>query len=207
MRGRHRRGICAAEQRRWVEKRFGVERRLEPWRVELQVADAPVRGPADAPASVVIFSDFQCPFCSRILPTLEKVHETYGEKVSIAFRNLPLESIHPQAKKAAEAALCAEDQGKFWPMHDALFARQKELAPEQLKARAADLELDLDRFSACLDGGAKTAAVEADLRQAGELGISSTPSIFVNGRPVPLGGNREPYATISALIDEEIGAE
>ncbi|HET8646969.1 MAG TPA: thioredoxin domain-containing protein, partial [Vicinamibacteria bacterium] len=90
---------------------------LEPPRVQVAVSDDPVKGPATAPVTIVEFSDFQCPFCSRVNPALKQVTDTYGDKVRVVFRNFPLLQIHPQAAKAAEAASCAADQGKFWEMH------------------------------------------------------------------------------------------
>lgn len=197
-------------RREWLaelETRFEVHRSFEPWRVELSLEEAPVRGSAEAPATVVVFSDFQCPACRRIVPTLERIQATYPQQVRLAFRNLPLETIHPQARQAAEAALCAAEQDKFWEMHDALFAKQNELSIPQLKVRAAELELDSERFEACLDSGRQAPALQADMHRAGALGLSSTPSIFVNGRPVALDGSQEPFAAISQLIEDEVGSE
>ncbi len=184
--------------------RFDVTVHLEPLRLAVEVGDAPVKGPRTAPVTVVEFSDFQCPYCRRINPTLDRLRETYGDKVRVAFKQLPLSSIHAQAQKAAEATLCAREQGKFWQMHDALFADQQKLGVDQLKARAAGLGLDSERFDRCLDAGEQRGAVLADAGAARALGLGSTPTILVNGRAVELSGGTSPYDQIAAVIDDEL---
>ena len=104
-----------------------------------------------APVTLIEFSDFQCPFCQRVEPTLKQLRETYGDKVRIVWKDFPLTQIHPQAFKAGEAAHCAGDQGKYWEYHDRLFANQQALQPADLKKHAADLGLDAAAFSSCLD--------------------------------------------------------
>ena len=157
------------------------------------------RGPADAVVTVVEFSDFQCPFCSRVLPTFEQVNKAYGDKIRFVFRQFPLESIHPQARKAAEASLCARDQGKFWEMHDAMFADQAGLAVDKLKEKAAKIGLDAAQFASCLDGGKAAAEVTADLGVGQAVGVSGTPSTYVNGRMID---GAVDFAAMSKLIDE-----
>ncbi len=159
------------------------------------------RGPADAVVTVVEFSDFQCPFCARVLPTIEQVNKAYGDKIRFVFRQFPLESIHPQARKAAEASLCARDQGKFWEMHDAMFADQAGLAVDKLKEKAAKLGLDATQFASCLDGGKAAAEVTADLGVGQAVGVSGTPSTYVNGRMID---GAVDFAAMSKLIDEEL---
>lgn len=181
-----------------------VEIFLEPLRFELDLATAHRKGAASAPVTVALFSDFQCPACKRVNPILEEILGAYGDKVQLAFRQYPLVSIHPQAHKAAEAALCAGDQDKFWPMHDALFARQRELEPAQLKQRAAELGLDAQRFETCLDGGAHAQTVARDMAAGRDLGLASTPSLFVNGRPVDLTQGGSPEDLLKALVDDEL---
>ena len=118
--------------------------------VEIEATD-PSLGRASAPVTVIEFSDFQCPFCQRVAPTLKQVRETYGDKVRIVWKDFPLTQIHPQAFKAGEAAHCAGEQGKFWEYHDRLFANQQPLQPDDLKKHAAELGLDAAAFNACLD--------------------------------------------------------
>jgi protein-disulfide isomerase len=169
----------------------------------LRVAVAPVgpsRGAEKAKVTIVEFSDFECPFCSRAGATLAQVMEKYGDKVRVVYRQFPLE-FHPRARKAAEASLCAGEQGKFWELHDRMFADQGKLAPEQLKAAARELGLDGDRFDACLDAGAQGAAVEADVKAGQAVGVQGTPAFFVNG--VFLNG-AVPLEQFVAAIDREL---
>jgi protein-disulfide isomerase len=175
---------------------------LEPPRAEVDIAGAPVKGSANAKVTIVEFSDFECPFCSRVLPTMKKVEEVYGDKVRVAFRQFPLESIHPNARKAAQASLCAHDQGKFWEMHDALFAKQKELAVGQLKGHAVALGLDAEKFNTCLDSNKYDKQVTADLEAGQAAGVSGTPALFVNGRLV---AGAVPFEEMAKIIDDELG--
>ncbi len=174
---------------------------LEPMRVEVAEGGAPAKGPESAPVTIVEFSDFQCPFCSRVIPTLDKVTETYGDQVRLVFRQFPLHSIHPQAQKAAEAALCADDQGKFWEMHDALFQNQSKLQVADLKSRAAELELDAAAFEKCLDSGQHADRVTADLEAGMAAGVTGTPAMFINGRFL---SGAQPFEAISKVIDDEL---
>ncbi|MGE0638993.1 MAG: thioredoxin domain-containing protein [Thermoanaerobaculia bacterium] len=169
-------------------------------RVEVAEASSPAKGPAGAPITIIEFSDFQCPFCSRVNPTIAKVRETYGDKIRVVFRQFPL-SIHPQAPKAAEASLCANEQGKFWEMHDALFAEQQKLAVPDLKAKAGSLGLDQAKFDACLDGGAMASTIARDMADGQKAGVSGTPAMFVNGRFI---NGAVPYEDLAKVIDDEL---
>lgn len=184
-----------------LEAKYGVERFLEPPRVEVASDGFPAKGPEGAPVTIVEFSDFECPYCSRVLPSIEQVIENYADSVRVVFRQFPLNSIHPRAQKAAEASLCADDQGKFWEMHDAMFARQKELAVPQLKEMALELSLDAEAFGTCLDSSKYAAQVATDLQDGQAAGVSGTPAMFINGRFL---NGAVPYETLAAIVDEEL---
>ncbi len=133
--------------------------RLEPpavARVDVEIAGAPVRGAPDAAVTIVEFSDFECPFCKQAHGTVTKVLERYSGRIRLAYRDFPLESIHPLARGAAEAARCARDGGKFWEYHDVLFAQSPKLAPDDLKRYAKDVGLDVEKFDACVASGAQS---------------------------------------------------
>ena len=164
-------------------------------------ADDPVIGPANAPVTLVEFSDFQCPFCLRVAPTLKRLREAYGDRIRIVWKDFPLTTIHPEAFKAAEAAQCARDQGKFWEYHDVLFGNQQALQPEFLKKYAADIGLNAAAFGTCLDTAKYSDRVQEQMGIGNGLGVGSTPSTFVNGRMV---SGAVPYETFAAIIDEEI---
>lgn len=185
-----------------LREKYGVEELLEPLRLPIETEGYPAHGPQDAPVTLVEFSDFQCPYCARVLPTVEQVKETYGDKVRVVFRQFPLRSIHPQAQKAAEASLCAEDQGKFWELHDAMFADQSKLSVADLKSTAESIGLEAEAFNQCLDNGEYAEEVQADLEAGTALGVGGTPALFVNGRPLPSGA--VPFDQVAAVIDEEL---
>jgi protein-disulfide isomerase len=163
-------------------------------------AKGPARGPEKAKVTIVEFSDFECPFCSRAMETVDKVMEAYPGKVRLVFRHFPLE-FHKKAPKAAEAALCANDQGKFWEYHNQLFANQQKLEPEQLKEHATAVGLDAAKFSECLDGGKMASAVQTDMAAGKKLGINGTPAFFING--VMLSG-AQPIDEFKRIIDQEL---
>ncbi len=171
------------------------------FRAEVGVDGAPFLGPAAAPVTIVEFSDFGCPFCQRVLPTLTRLLARYRDKVKLVFRDFPIDSLHPQARKAAEAARCAHDQGKFWDYHDALFANAPNASPEQLKTYAKQVGLDLTRFESCLFGGTHAAAVQKDVDEGIRLGVTGTPAFFVNGE---LLSGAQPLESFGRLIDREL---
>lgn len=144
------------------------------------VGDSPVIGRRDALVTVVVFSDFECPFCERLSRTMAQVQERFGEDVRVVFKNAPLRR-HPHARLAAEAALAAHAQGKFWEYHDQLFAHREELERSQLEAYAEQLQLDMTRFRADLDQHRYAAQIDRDVALSRTLGIDATPSSFVNG--------------------------
>ena len=163
--------------------------------------DDPTQGSADAPVTLVEFSDFQCPFCAQVVPTLKRVQQTYGDKVRIVWKNFPLTAIHPQAFGAAQAGRCAQEQGMFWELHDLLFANQQALQPESLKTHALAAGLDAAAFDACLDSGQHADSVQAQMDIATALGVVSTPTVFVNGRLV---SGAQPFDAFAKIIDEEL---
>jgi protein-disulfide isomerase len=170
----------------------------ETTRIEdVPVGGAPVRGPERAPVTVVVFSDFECPFCLRSEATLRALAAQYPDKVRIAFRNTPL-PMHPNAPGAARAALAAGEQGKFWEYHDALFAHQSALDPASLDRYATDLGLDLARFHRVMASSAVDATLAADAAEAARLGVAGTPTSFVNGRRL-IGA--QPLPTFQASVD------
>jgi len=165
-------------------------------------ADDPVRGNPKAPVTIVLFSDFQCPFCARVGPTLDEAQRQYGDKVRVVWKHQPL-PFHPNALPAAEAAEAAREQGKFWPMHDRLFAAQKELSPETYERAAREIGLDLRRFQEATRSGKFRARIQDDQRLAAQIGAQATPTMFVNGEKVE---GAVPFQTLKAVIDRVLAA-
>ena len=190
-----------AEYLKELRTKANVTVTLEPPRVTVGEAGNPAKGPEGAPVTVIEFSDFQCPFCARVNPTLTKLQEAYAGKVRVVFRDLPLLNIHKNAGHAAEAAHCANDQGKFWEMHDRLFANQQKRAPAELKEHAVALGLDATAFNQCLDSGKYTPEWRRDAEDASRLGLSGTPAFFINGRLLT---GAQPYEAFAQIIDEEL---
>ena len=174
---------------------------LEPPRQSIEVlAEDPVRGPETAPIEIVEFSDFDCPYCQRATNTLARILDEYGDQIRFVYKDYPLPS-HPNAFKAAEAGNCANDQGEFWPFHDRLFESQGSLDVASLKTYASELGLEAEAFAACLDSGRHASRVERDLEIGSGYGVSSTPTIFVNGRAVV---GAMPYESFVEIIQEEL---
>jgi protein-disulfide isomerase len=174
---------------------------LDPPRTEVAVEDHdPFRGPADAPITIIEFSEYQCPFCARVTPTLKQIEEKYAGKVRIVFKDFPLPN-HAQAPKAAEAAHCAGEQGKYWLLHDRLFDNQQQLQIPQLKAHAGAVGLDQAKFDQCLDSGKHAANVQADIDLGASMGVQSTPTIYINGRVVT---GAQPIGVFTSVIDDEL---
>ena len=180
---------------------YAVSTHLEPMRFEVSSKGSPAKGPEDAPVTIIEFSDFECPFCSRVLPTLEQIAEQYGDQVRIVFRQFPLDNLHPRARKAAEASLCADEQGKFWEMHDRMFANQRQLGVDDLKRQAGELGLDSEAFAECLDSGRFAAQVEEDLQAGQRVGVSGTPAFVINGRFL---SGAQPFEAFAKVIDDEL---
>jgi protein-disulfide isomerase len=175
---------------------------LEPPRQTVATAGHAGKGSASAPIELVEFSDFQCPFCQRANPTVDQVLKTYGDRIHFVYRHYPLPN-HPNARPAAEAAACANEQGKFWNYHDRLFASASQLSDADLKNHAAALGLDTAAFNSCVDTHAKKAEVDKDIREAEEVGVTGTPAFFINGRSLE---GAQPFEAFKQVIDEELAA-
>lgn len=172
---------------------------LEEPRVQV-AAIGPARGPEGAKVTIVEFSDFECPYCGKAEESVSQVMEKYAGKVRLVFRHFPL-SFHPNAPKAAEASMCANDQGKFWEMHKQLFANRTALGVEDLKKHAVAIGLDATKFNECLDGNKMKALVESDTKAGGEVGVSGTPAFFINGK---LLSGAQPASEFEKIIDAEL---
>jgi protein-disulfide isomerase len=179
----------------------GVKVLLEPLRVTVDAGTrAPTLGPEGAPVTILEFSDFQCPFCARAQPVLHKVRETYGDRVRFVFLDFPL-PMHAQAPKAHEAAACAAEEGRFWPMHDQIFANQAHLEPPDLKRYAAELGLDPTLFADCLDSGRHANDRARDMEEGARQGVGATPAFFINGRLLV---GAQPFEAFAQVIDDEL---
>jgi protein-disulfide isomerase len=170
-----------------------------PPKVELK-AEGPSRGDAAAPVTIVEFSDYECTFCGGVEPTVKRVLDQYPGKVRLVFQSFPL-SIHVHAQKSSEAALCAGEQGRYWEMHEKLFANQQALGTENLKAHAKALGLDPLVFDRCLDSGRMAPVVEQNRKLGESVGVNSTPSLFINGR---LLSGVQPFERFREIVDYEL---
>jgi RNA polymerase sigma factor (sigma-70 family) len=184
-----------------LRKQYGAKTYLEPSRTTIATAGRPSKGPANAPVTIVEFSDFECPFCRALFPTLERIEADYKDKVRVVYLQFPLASLHPNARKAAEASLCAYEQDKFWQLHDAMFSDQQNLTVEDLKKKAAKLSLDTVAFNTCLDGDKYLAEIQSDMEEGVRVGISGTPALFINGRLLV---GAQPYGDIQKIIEDEL---
>lgn len=193
--------VMAARTRLLADGNVSVEKKLQPFRIDINTQTGVSEGPLDAPIQIVEFSDFQCPFCSRASSVTRDLMQKYPGRVRVVFRHFPLTSIHKEATKAAEAASCAADQQKFWEMHDRMFANQQALQPPALKQIARDLGLDGPQFDLCLDTGRHARLWQEGLREGNLYGVSGTPTFFINGRLVMGAPTME---TFERLIAEEL---
>lgn len=195
-----------------VEKWIGEKTKKSPVEIYLQrptlpvfevnVGDAPFKGGADAKVTIIEFSDFQCPFCSKGATVLAEIEKKYGNKVKIAFKHYPL-PFHAQARVAAEASMCANEQNVkyFWKMHDTMFADQSKLDKDNLIATAKKAGVKEAEFKACLEAGKYKARVDSDVAEGGKIGIKSTPTFFVNGKLI---SGAQPIEVFSEVIDAEL---
>jgi protein-disulfide isomerase len=160
-----------------------------------------IRGNAKAKVTLIEYSDFQCPYCLRHEDTLKQILANYKNDVRLIYRNYPLNSLHPEAQKAAEAAECASAQGKFWEMHDKIFEANAAgtMSVQKWKDAAKEIGIDTNKFNKCLDGGEMTAKVNQDESEGTTAGVSGTPATFVNGQMVE---GAVPYASMEQIIKQ-----
>jgi len=174
-------------------------------RFNVDAGNAPAKGPKTAPVTIVEWSDFQCPFCSRAQPTLTQIMKEYAGKVRLVWKNQPL-SFHPNAMPAAEAAMAAYEQGneKFWAMHDKLFERQNELSPAYYEKVAGEIGLDVPKWKAAVESHRSQAAILADISAGNAVGANGTPTFFINGRRLV---GAMPFESFKAMIDAELASK
>jgi protein-disulfide isomerase len=191
-----------AEYYEGLKKEMNIEVLLPPYEAPKVTVSAvgPTKGPANAPITIVEFSDYECPYCVRAEPTVRELLAKYPNKIKLVYRDFPL-PMHPKAPKAAEAAHCAGDQGKYWEMHDKLFSPGAKLELADLKTAARDVGLDGTKFDKCLDSGEKSKEVDMHRKAGDEAGVSGTPAFFINGRPL---SGAQPLEAFSAIVDQEL---
>jgi protein-disulfide isomerase len=173
------------------------------FRAELSVAGEPFKGSEKARVTIIKFEDFQCPFCKQVQPTFTELLARYNGNVRLVHKDLPLDAIHPQARQAAEAARCADEQGKFWTYHDKLYASAPKLSADDLKSYARDIGLNIESFERCVTDGKYKAVVQKDLSEGAQLGLTGTPTFFINGREI---SGAQPLDAFAAIIDEELAS-
>ncbi len=184
-----------------LRQKHGIRSTLPPYRLKV-AATGPVRGNSDAPVTIVEFADFQCPYCRQAESILKSLMRNHPDDVRVVFRNFPLTELHRNAAVAASAAVCADLQGKFWEMHDAMFSNQTALSADALTDTAGRLGLDRRRFSDCLSDQKHTAAILLkDVEAGDELGVTSTPYFFIDGRPLE---GSLPEEQFEKIIDQEL---
>jgi protein-disulfide isomerase len=171
---------------------------------QVNLKTAPAKGLATAPITIAEFAEFQCPFCLNVNDTLRQIEETYKDRVRFVWKHLPLVRIHSHAMDAAVAAEAARNQGKFWEYHDKLFANQQQLEPNDLRRYAQELGLDLPRFDRDREDQELRTKVQADMAEATSLGVTATPTFFINGRLV---SGAMPFETFSTIIDAELAKQ
>lgn len=172
-------------------------------RAQVEAGNAPVRGDVTAPVTIVEFSDFHCPYCRTVQPTLLQVLDRYKGKVRLVYKDMPLDSLHPNARRVSEAARCAREQDKFWEFHDAAYAGTvgNDVSPAAMQKLAAAAGLDAAVFEQCLASGRHQAGIQRDMDEAQRLGLSGTPAFFVNGRLLT---GAQPLEAFARVIEEEL---
>lgn len=187
-----------------LKKMEAANKPLDPAKQQMMAAaDAPAFGPADSKVTIVEFSDFQCPFCSKAAASTKELKAKYGSKIHFVFRQFPL-SFHQNAHLAAEASLAAHAQGKFWEYHDKVFENQKALERDALEKYAKEVGLKMDPFKKALDSKEFAAKVDSDAKLGSDVAVQGTPTMFINGKRVQ---NPTDTASISKLIDDALAGK
>jgi protein-disulfide isomerase len=171
------------------------------FRADVAVNGAPFKGTERAPVTIVKFEDFQCPYCKTVQLTYQELLKRYNGKVRLVHKDLPLDAIHPQARQAAEAARCAGDQGKFWEYHDILYTNSPKAGIDELKSYAKEVGLNSASFDQCFTSGKYKGLVQKDLAEGAQLGLTGTPTFFINGREM---SGAQPVEAFATIIDEEL---
>jgi protein-disulfide isomerase len=182
-----------------LRKQANINVMLMPPAVDLNLAKAYTKGSQDSPVVFVEFADYECPYCQKVNPQIQQLKKEYGDKVAIVFKDFPL-PMHHSSEKAAEAARCAGEQGKFWEYHDVLFY-SKQIDVDALKEHARTLKLNSDTFNTCLDSGSQAKAVQQDLEEGKDLGLTGTPSFFVNGH---FFSGVIDYGTLKDMVNQQL---
>jgi len=173
------------------------------FRAEIVTAGAFTKGPAAAPVTIVEFSDFHCPFCKRVQPTVTQLMAKYDGKVRLVYKDFPLDNLHPQARAAAEAARCAGEQGKFWEFHDKVYAGASDAGQATMQTYAEQVGVDAARFETCRSTRKYQGPVQTDVTEGTKLGVNGTPGFFINGRFL---SGAQPLDAFSKIVDEELEA-
>jgi len=173
---------------------------LDP--VEISIAGSPAKGPANAKITIVEFSDFQCPYCIKAIGHLDAALKAFPKDVRLVYKHFPLDS-HGQARMAAQASLAAELQGKFWPMHDRLYAQSRQISRMNVLNWAKELGMDMPKFVAALDSAAVKGQVDRDVADGDRIGVQGTPTVFLNGKKYQ--GALDPGVFLPVLTKELVG--
>ena len=188
-----------------LRERSKVEVLLEApaaFRASLDLTGTPVRGPEDAKVTVVEFSDFHCPFCKRVQPTLTQLLAKYPNDVKLVYKHMPLDQLHPHARRAAQASWCAQQQGRFWEYHDALYAGAPDGSEPALAAVAERVGLDTAKYQQCMASDEAARQVQTHVEEGARYGVTGTPAFFINGRFL---NGAVPLETFVQVVEEELG--
>jgi len=172
-------------------------------RYDVPVGTDPIWGPVNAPVTIIEFSDYECPYCHKWYTEIwPQIQQAYPDQIRLVYKDFPLTQSHPNASPAASAARCANDQGMYWQFHDQLF-RASTLSLQTYQAVAANLGMDVTQWQNCFDSNKYNADIEADYNYGAQLGITGTPTFFING--IPLVG-AQPFSAFKSVIDQELAA-
>jgi protein-disulfide isomerase len=173
-----------------------------PVYVQVEIDGSPTRGPANAAVTLVEFSDFQCSYCARVTPALDQLEREYPKQVRRVFKHFPL-PMHPQARDAHRAAVAAAEQGRFWEMHEKIFAQPNAVDRKTLTGYAGALGLDVAKFEQALDSPKVEQRVQADITEGQRIGVRGTPTLVINGRVLP---GALPFEALKAQVEQLLQA-